>query len=122
MSSCEAEYIAAGAAACQGVWLSSLLAEMLGSEPDKFKLLVDNKSAIALSHNPVHHDRSKHIDVRYHYIRDCIEDGKVDVEYVGTNNQRADILTKSLGRVKFIEMRQMLGVKEVKTSATELRG
>ena len=114
MSSCEAEYIAAASAATQGVWLSRLLAEMLGTEAEKFKLLVDNKSAIALSHNPVHHDRSKHIDTRYHFIRECIEDGKVDVEYVGTNNQKADILTKSLGCVKFIEMRQMLGMKELK--------
>jgi hypothetical protein len=113
MFSCEAEYIAAASAACQGIWLSHLLAEMLGSEPEKFKLPVDNKSAIVLCYNPVHHDRSKHIDTRYHFIRECIEDGKVDVEHVGTNSQRADILTKSLRRVKFIEMRQMLGLIEV---------
>jgi hypothetical protein len=114
LSSCEAEYIAAAAAACQGVWLSRLLAEMLGTAPVKFKLLVDNKSAIALSRNPVHHDRSKHIDIRFHFIRQFIEEGKVDVDFVSTSSQRADLLTKALGRVKFIEMRQMLGVKEVK--------
>jgi hypothetical protein len=63
LSSCEAEYIAAAAAACQGVWLSRLLAELVGDgTAEKFKLFVDNQSAIELSKNPVHHDRSKHIE------------------------------------------------------------
>ncbi|KAI4364046.1 hypothetical protein MLD38_020189 [Melastoma candidum] len=75
--------------------------------------LVDNKSAIALSKNPVHHDRSKHIDTKFHFIRECIEDGKVKVEHIGTNGQLVDILTKALGRVKFVEMRQKLGVVQV---------
>ena len=62
LSSCEAEYIASASAACQGIWLSRLLGELLGIQAPKVKLLVDNKAAIALSKNPVHHDRSKHID------------------------------------------------------------
>jgi len=69
LSSCEAEYVAAAAAACQGVWLSRLLGDMLGIKEMSVKLLMDNKSAIALSKNPVHHDRSKHIDTRFHFIR-----------------------------------------------------
>jgi hypothetical protein len=72
LSSCEAEYIASANAACQGIWLSRLLGELLGIQAPKVKLLVDNKSAIALSKNPVHHERSKHIDTRYHFIRDCV--------------------------------------------------
>ena len=64
-------------------------------------LKVDNQSAISLSKNPVHHDRSKHIDLHYHFIRDCVALGKVNVEHLRTENQLADILTKSLGRVKF---------------------
>ena len=109
VSSCEAEYMAAASAACQGVWLCRLLGELTGDTRTKAKLRVDNKSAIALSKNPVHHDRSKHIDIRYHFIRECIEDGKVDVDHVGTDEQLADILTKALGRVKFVELRQRLG-------------
>jgi len=62
LSSCEAEYRASANAACQGIWLSRLLGELLGIQAPKVKLLVDNKSAIALSKNPVHHERSKHID------------------------------------------------------------
>jgi hypothetical protein len=85
---------------------------MEGTEPSMFKLLIDNKSAIALAKNPVHHDRSKHIDVKYHSIREHIEKGRVEVAYVRTHDQLADILTKALGRVRFIEMRQKLGVSE----------
>jgi hypothetical protein len=86
---------------------------MMGTEEMKVKLLMDNMSAIALSRNPVHHDRSKHIDTKYHFLRECIEDGKVEVEHVGTAEQVADIFTKALGRVKFIELRSALGVVEV---------
>lgn len=114
LSSCEAEYIAAAEAACQGIWLSRLLADMMGKDPSKIKLRVDNKSAIALCKNLVHHERSKHIDTRFHFIRECIETGKLDVDHVSTDGQLADILTKALGRVKFVEMRQKLGVKGVK--------
>jgi hypothetical protein len=113
LSSCEAEYMVASAASCQAVWLSRLLGEVIGEEPKKIKLLVDNQSAIALCKNPVHHERTKHIDIRFHFIREKIEDGKVEVDHVRTEEQLADILTKSLGRVKFAELRQQLGVIDV---------
>jgi hypothetical protein len=105
LSSCEAEYIASANAACQGISLSRLLGGLLGVQTPKVKLLVDNKSAM-LSKNPVHHDRSKHIDTRYHFIRDCVEKGEVEIDHVGTTDQLADILTKALGRVRFTELRQ----------------
>jgi len=113
LSSCEAEYVAAAAAACQGIWLNRLIADMLGTKEMTVKLLMDNMSAIVLSKNPVHHDRSKHIDTRYHFLRECIEEGKVEVDHVGTAEQLADLFTKSLGRVKFVELRSALGVVEV---------
>jgi hypothetical protein len=74
---------------------------------------VDNKSAIALSKNPVHHDRSKHIDTRFHFIRDCVERGEVDIDHVSKTEQLADILTKALGRIRFAELREKLGVIRV---------
>jgi hypothetical protein len=73
------------------------------------KLLVDNKSTIVLSKNPLHHDRSKHIDMRYHFVHDCVERGEVDIDHVSTNDQLADILTKALGRVKLVELRAAAG-------------
>ena len=63
------------------------------------RLKVDNKSAISLAKNLVMHDRSKHIELRYHFIRDCVETKKIELEYVATEFQLADMLTKPLGRV-----------------------
>ncbi|WVZ88098.1 hypothetical protein U9M48_034651 [Paspalum notatum var. saurae] len=79
----------------------------------KQKALVDNNSAIELSKNPVHHERSKHIDIRFHYIRECVDEGRVEIDHVGTDRQLADILTKALGRVKMVEIRQQLNVVQV---------
>ena len=90
-----------------------LVADLIGNEVQKFRLLVDNKSGIELSKNPVHHDRSKHIDTCFHYIREYIEKGVVDVDHVGTEDQLADILTKPLGRIRFVELRSRLGVVQV---------
>jgi hypothetical protein len=61
----------------------------------------------------VHHGRSKHIDTRYHFLRECIEEGKVKVEHVGTVEQLANIFTKALGRIRFAELREKLGVIEL---------
>ena len=111
---CEAEYIARALGACQGVWLSRLVAELLGHKVQKFKLYIDNQSAIELAKNPVFHDRSKHIDTRYHYIHDCIEKNVLEVDHVRTDSQVADILTKPIGRMKFVEFRSKLGIVPVR--------
>jgi len=113
LSSCEAEYIAATTAACQGVWLAQLVGELRKESTKAFTLKIDSQSAIALIKNPVFHERSKHIDTRYHYIRECAEEGKVKIEGIGTEKQLADILTKPLARTKFVEQRLKLGVIEV---------
>jgi hypothetical protein len=113
-SSCEAEYIAAAAAACQGIWLARLLRELLNQETMPVMLFIDNKSTISLCKNPVLHDSSKHIDLRYHFIRDCVEKGTVIVDFIGTSEQKADILTKPLGRVRFQEQRIKIGIVDTK--------
>jgi hypothetical protein len=112
LSSYEAEYIAAAMAACQGVWLARLLADMTGFESRAPELMVDNQSAIALSKNPVFHDRSKHIDVRYHYIQECVDENRIVISYTATEHQLADVLTKALGRVHFQELRIKIGVNK----------
>jgi hypothetical protein len=91
-----------------------MLAELRKKEPKMFGLKVDNQFVVALIKNPVFHERSKHIETRYHYICECVEAKKLKVEYVGTNGQLADILTKPLARNKFVEQRLKLGVVEVK--------
>ena len=101
LSSCEAEYIAAAGAACEAVWLARLLAELVGGAVLAPKLKLDNKSTIALMKNSVHHDRSKHIDVKFHFIRECCDGRLIDVEFIGTEFQLGDILNKALGRSRF---------------------
>jgi hypothetical protein len=113
LSSCETEYIAATTAAFQGVWLARFLAELKGEEAGAITLKIDNESALALSRNPVFQDRSKHIDVRFHYIRECVKENRVHLQFIGTLEQLADICTKALGRERFCELRSRLGVHHV---------
>ena len=77
----------------------------------KVKLLVDNQSAITLSKNPVHHSQTKHIDTRYHFVRQCVEDKKIEIDFVRSEDQLADIFTKALGKAKFLEMRDRIGIR-----------
>ena len=101
LSSTEAEYMAATHATKEAIWLHGLLVE-LGriSAGYSIPLLIDNQSAIALIKNPEHHERTKHIAIRYHFIRDIYEAGTIELEYVPTGDQVADVLTKALGREK----------------------
>ena len=105
LSSCEAEFMAATAAACQGIWLRNLLGQITDGELRPVTIYVDNKSAIDLAKNPVFHGRSKHIDIRYHFIRECVERGEIVIKHVRTDMQRADVLTKAMTTVKFERMR-----------------
>jgi len=113
LSSCEAEYIAAASAATQALWLSRLLGELLGSKVDVVELKVDSKSALAVAKNPVFHGRSKHIRIKYHFIRDCLEDGSIKADHIPTTDQLADLLTKSLGKTRFQEMRKRIGLQQI---------
>jgi hypothetical protein len=104
LSNCEAEYIAASTASTQALWLVRLLGDLLGRDTGAVELRVDNKSALALAKNPIFHERSKHIRVRYHFIRGCLEEGSFTVRYINTKDQLADLLTKPLERIKFHEL------------------
>ena len=66
------------------------------------------------------HDRSKHIETKYHYIRENVENGRIELEHVSTSDQLADLLTKPLGRNRFIELRDRIGLQDVKKMATSL--
>ncbi|WVZ58506.1 hypothetical protein U9M48_008777 [Paspalum notatum var. saurae] len=110
LSTCEAEYIAGAAATCQGVWPRRLLEETTGHSVAAPILRIDNNSAIELAKNPVLHSRSKHIDIKFHFIRDCVEKRQVILEQVGTSQQLADVFTKPLGKNKFEEMKNQVGM------------
>jgi hypothetical protein len=104
LSSYKAEYIAASTASTQALCLVRLLSDLLGRDTGAVELRVDSKSALALAKNPVFHERSKHIRVRYHFIRGCLEEGNFKACYINTNDQLVDLLTKPFGRIKFLEL------------------
>lgn len=106
----------------QAIWLQDLLSEVTGQQSDKVVIRIDNQSAIALTGNPVFHGKNKHIHRRYHFIRECMENGQVEVEYVQGDKQEADILTKALGRVLLKEMRDYIGMKNVEMKNFEFKG
>ena len=112
--------MAAATAACQAVWLRWLLGELTGVEAHPPALMVDNQPVIAPAKNPVPHDRSKHIDVKFHFLRDCVNGGQIVIEFVETGRQLADVLTKLFGRPQFMELKKMIGMVEVLGLAARL--
>ncbi|KAJ0491696.1 putative RNA-directed DNA polymerase [Helianthus annuus] len=113
LSTCEAEYIAANTAACQAVWLRKLLKELGYDQDNPTTIWCDNKSATFLTKNQAYHSRSKHIDIRFHYIRDLVEERKVELKFCATEEQVADVFTKPLGKEQFCYLRSRLGVMEL---------
>ncbi|GJY47612.1 retrovirus-related pol polyprotein from transposon TNT 1-94 [Tanacetum coccineum] len=109
LSSCEAEYVAATSCVCHAIWLRSMLKELHMEQEDATEIYVDNKSAIDLAKNPVYHDRSKHINTRYHFIRECIARKDVRVIHTSSEDQVADIFTKPLNEREFSRQIMMLG-------------
>lgn len=105
--------MAATAVAYQGIWLNNLLNRIMDVNTGPVVLYIDNRSAIDLAKNPVFHGRSKHIDLRFHFIRECVEKGRIIIKYVGTGGQREDILTKALSTARFEKMGDLLGVKKL---------
>ena len=110
LSSYEAEYIAATFGASQAQWLQMLLHELKVKCESAMRLKVDNKSAIDLAKHPIAHGRSKHIEIKYHSLRDQVAKGKLAVEHCSTEDQLADMLTKGLKTSKFEAMRSKIGM------------
>ncbi|GAA0139391.1 transmembrane signal receptor [Lithospermum erythrorhizon] len=113
LSTTEAEYVAASYCVCQALWMKRILEEIGCRNLDCINIKCDNSSAIKLSKNPVMHGRSKHIDVRYHFLRDLSKEGKVMLEHCGTEDQIADIMTKPLKLEAFLKLRNLLGLKDI---------
>ena len=114
LSSIEAEYISQTHAAKEAVWLRNFIVELQGKPQGPLTVLCDNQGAIALSKDNKFHSRTKHIDLRYHFIREAVEEGKINVEYIPTTENVTDVFTKALARPKFEVFIEMLGLGGIK--------
>ncbi|KAL0561768.1 hypothetical protein IC582_002209 [Cucumis melo] len=112
LSTAEVEYIAEGSACTQLIWMKNMLHEY-GITQDIMTLYCDNLSAIDISKNPIQHGRTKHIDIRHHFIRGLIEDKIITLEDVHSNFQLTDIFTKPLDASTFEHLRAELGVCKI---------
>ncbi len=110
LSSTESEYIAGAHAAKEAIWLRQLLSNLGYGTHLPTLLRIDNQSAITIAKNPEFHDRTKHIDIRYHYLRQKYESGEIALDYTPTHAQPADVLTKGLGREKHDQFRFQMGM------------
>jgi hypothetical protein len=109
LSSTEAEYVCLADATREAVWLQNLHCE-IGVDITPMKIYGDNQSALAIAKNPQYHKRTKHFDIKHHYIREKINDQTIIVDYCPTENMTADIFTKPLAKAKFQKHKCELGV------------
>jgi hypothetical protein len=114
-SSCESEYVALASCTKQGQWVAQVLRDLdrgtyIGKDTNTVQMFSDNQGAIALTKNPHLHERSKHIDICYHYVRDLAEKERLQVNFISTNDMVADGMTKPLQRVKFERFKDLMGM------------
>ena len=105
LSTCEAEYVVASWCVCHEVWLRNLLSKLEMKQEKGTMIQVDNKSVIELAKNLVNHERSKHIDVRFHFIREQVKEGNVELVHVGSRDQVVDLFTKPLPIMLFNKLK-----------------
>jgi len=110
LSTTEAEFVAAASCACQAIWLRRILEEIQFKQQGETSIYCDNSSTIKLSRNPVLHGRSKHIDVKYHFLRDLAKDEVINLIFCRSEDQVVDIFTKPLKTPLFHKLRELLGV------------
>jgi hypothetical protein len=110
ISSIEAEYVVATSTSCQAVWLRRILKDMSHTKKDPTPIFYDNTSATALSKNHVFHKKSKHIDTRFHFIRELVNNSDIALQFYGSRDQLTDIFKKPLGKSVFDFQRQHLSI------------
>lgn len=124
LSTAEAEYMAVSLTIQETMWIKQLLSEMMftidntimGEEniqqqyqmPSTITLWCDNQAAVSIGTNDTHHQRTKHIDIRHHFVRDVVKHGTVHLKWIATQYQIADVLTKALGSIMFSRLRDQL--------------
>ena len=110
LSSIEAEFVAATACTCQAIWLRRILEEFQFKQLEATQVFCDNNSSIKLSKNPVLHGRSKHIDVRYYFLRELTKEKIVELIHCKSEDQVVDLFTKPLKLASLQKLRALLGV------------
>lgn len=116
-SSTEAEFRAIAQGVCELLWLKIIFEDLKIKWVGPMKLYCDNKSAIDIAHNPVQHDRTKHIEIDRHFIKEKLEDGLICMSYIPSTKQLADVLTKGLNGSIFHELISKLGMENIYSSA-----
>ncbi|KAK2966032.1 hypothetical protein RJ640_012291 [Escallonia rubra] len=111
-SSAEAEYVAAAVTTSQAIWLRRILGDMGEEQAEATTLMCDNKSAIAMTKNPRNHCRTKHINIKYHFVREAVENGEVQFQFCKTEDQVADVFTKAIPKERLDYFRLKLGVQQ----------
>jgi hypothetical protein len=111
LSTTEAEYISAVEAGKEIMWMCNILSELGEPVTGPSTLCIDNQSAIAVGKNPEHHGRMKHLNLQHFWLRNAVEDGRILLKYVSTNDMLADILTKALPRVRVVACCDMMGLQ-----------
>ncbi|RVW48104.1 Retrovirus-related Pol polyprotein from transposon RE1 [Vitis vinifera] len=119
-SSAEAEYRALAQGICEGIWIKRVLSELGQTSSSPILMMCDNQAAISIAKNPVHHDRTKHVEIDRHFITEKVTSETVKLNYVPTKHQTADILTKALPRPNFEDLTCKLGLYDIYFSS--LRG
>nr|GFB76944.1 retrovirus-related Pol polyprotein from transposon TNT 1-94 [Tanacetum cinerariifolium] len=118
LSTAEAEYVSLSACCAQVLWMRTQLTDY-GFHFNKIPIYYDSKSAITISCNPVQHSRTKHIAVRYHFIKEYVEKGTIELYFVKTDYQLADIFTKALLTDRFIYLVRRLGMRSLSLKELE---
>ena len=111
LSSTKAEYIAQTHVVKEAVWLRNFISEIRGERERALTMLCNNQGAISLAKDNKFHSQMKHINLKYHFIHEAMEEGKINVTYIPTEDNIADIFTKSLAKPKFMRFVEMLGLR-----------
>ena len=116
-SSAEAEYRALADGMCEGIWLRRILKELRVENENPVRVLCDSQAALSIVKNPVHHDRTKHVELDRHFISEKVINKEFEMEYVPSKLQIADILTKALPRDDFCKLQGKLGLYSIYSQA-----
>jgi hypothetical protein len=113
LSTAEAEYVSASEATAQAIWLRFVLDDFGEMQAEATPLFCDNMSAISMAKNPVFHQRTRHINRKYHFIREALQEGVINMKFCRSEEQLANIFTKALPKDRFKQLSFKLGVKPV---------